>query len=39
MKYLKYITLIAFLAFAVSCSKDDDEGKYASGAHTTGRKT
>ena len=26
MKYLKYITLVAFLAFAVSCSKDDDEG-------------
>ena len=24
MKYLKYITLVALLAFAVSCSKDDD---------------
>lgn len=37
MKYLKYITLVALLAFAVSCSKDDD-GENMPPAHTTGRK-
>lgn len=26
MKHLKYLTMIAFIAFAASCSKDDDNG-------------